>query len=107
MQEFAKRFYKSKAWQRVRDKVWRRDKGLCQWCLWKGIIREGVEVHHIIELTPENINDTSISLNEDNLITLCRECHGSTKRDRGERYTVDELGRVIIREDSPPVPPRI
>ena len=105
MQEFAKRFYKSKAWQKVRDKVWKRDKGLCQWCLWKGIIREGVEVHHIIELTTENLTDTSISLNEDNLILLCRDCHGSTKRNRGERYRVDELGRVIITEDSPPVPP--
>lgn len=97
MQEFAKRFYKSKAWQRVRDKVWRRDKGLCQWCLCKGIIREGVEVHHIIELTPENITDTSISLNEDNLITLCRDCHGSTRKNTPDRYTIDELGRVIIK----------
>ena len=97
MQEFAKRFYKSKAWQRVRDKVWRRDKGLCQWCLWKGIIREGVEVHHIIELTPENITNAEISLNPDNLILLCRDCHGSTRKNTPERYTVDELGRVIIK----------
>ena len=98
MKDFAKGFYNTKAWQRLRDQVWKRDKGLCQWCLNKGIIRQGEEVHHLVELTPENIHDESVSLNPDNLVTLCRECHGTTKRNRGERYTVDELGRVIPKE---------
>ena len=102
MRDFAKQFYKSKTWQKVRDQVWKRDRGLCQWCLEKGIIKQGVEVHHIIELTAENITDTGISLNPDNLVTLCRECHGTTKRNRGERYRVDELGRVIVTEETPP-----
>ena len=51
MRDFAKQFYKSKTWQKVRDQVWKRDRGLCQWCLEKGIIKQGEEVHHIIELT--------------------------------------------------------
>lgn len=102
MRDFAKQFYKSKTWQKVRDQVWKRDRGLCQWCLKKGIIKQGEEVHHIIELTAENITDTGISLNPDNLVTLCRECHGTTKRNRGERYRVDELGRVIVTEETPP-----
>lgn len=102
MRDFAKQFYKSKTWQKVRDQVWKRDRGLCQWCLEKGIIKQGEEVHHIIELTAENITDTGISLNPDNLVTLCRECHGTTKRNRGERYRVDELGRVIVTEETPP-----
>ena len=102
MKDFAERFYKSKAWQRVREQVWKRDRGLCHWCLNKGIIRQGEEVHHLVELTPETIRDESISLNPDNLVTLCRECHGTTKRNRGQRYKLDELGRVIITEDRPP-----
>lgn len=98
MKDFAKGFYNTKAWQRLRDQVWKRDKGLCQWCLNKGIIRQGEEVHHLVELTPENIHDESVSLNPENLVTLCRECHGTTKRNRGERYTVDEMGRVTPKE---------
>ena len=34
-----------------------------------------LEVHHIKHLTPANINDASVTLNDANLITLCRECH--------------------------------
>lgn len=35
----------------------------------------GTEVHHKIRLTPENVNDPEISLNQDNLMLLCNECH--------------------------------
>lgn len=104
MKDFAEDFYNSKAWKNVRDQVWKRDRGLCQWCLNKGIIRQGEEVHHIRALSPKTIKDESISLNPDNLVLLCRECHGSTKRNRQERYTVDELGRVIITENPAPHP---
>jgi 5-methylcytosine-specific restriction endonuclease McrA len=57
------------------------------------------EVHHIIELTPENINDPSIALNLDNLMCLCHNCHtretkGSTG-DAGEGYVFDENGQLV------------
>lgn len=32
-------------------------------------------VHHKIHLTPHNIDNPSITLSEDNLELLCRECH--------------------------------
>ena len=32
-------------------------------------------MHHIIELTPDNINNPSISLNPRNLMLLCNDCH--------------------------------
>lgn len=67
---FAKSFYNSKEWQQVRDAVMRRDFFLCQHCG-----RPATEVHHIIHLTPDNICDTSITMNMDNLVSLCRDCH--------------------------------
>lgn len=33
------------------------------------------EVHHKIHLSKENIWDPKITLNPDNLISLCRDCH--------------------------------
>ena len=95
--EFSKSFYKSKAWQRCRAYVWKRDGGMCADCMANGIITAGVEVHHIIELTPANINDPSISLNPDNLVTLCKSCHEKRHGKKNKRYKVDELGRVKAR----------
>lgn len=47
----------------------------------------GKEVHHIIHLTAENVNDPYISLNENNLETLCRDCHQKEHRqDRAEGH---------------------
>ena len=106
MQEWAEKFYKGKKWQKARAYVWSRDKGLCQRCLSKGIIKPGDTVHHLEELTINNINDPYVALNPANLTTLCRDCHAAVHK-REKRYIIDELGRVIIREDSPPVSPRI
>ena len=93
MKEYAEKFYKSKKWQKVRAYVWGRDKGLCQRCLRNHIIKAGDTVHHITEITPENITDETIALNPDNLETLCRDCHAAVHK-REKRWTVDELGRI-------------
>ena len=90
-------FYSSQAWQHMRDYVFRRDQGLCQDCLKKGRITPAEEVHHITPITPENITDPSITLNEENLISLCKECHKARHGARDYRYTVDEFGNVTIK----------
>ena len=55
MREFAKEFYKSKAWQRCRNGYAASMGGLCEDCLARGLYQPGEIVHHMIELTPENI----------------------------------------------------
>lgn len=52
------------------DIVITRANGLCEKCG-----QPGLEVHHIIHLTPDNVDDVSISINPKNLIYLCKECH--------------------------------
>jgi 5-methylcytosine-specific restriction endonuclease McrA len=101
MKDWAGVLYNTKRWQRLRKYIWQRDKGLCQECLKKGIIKQGEAVHHIVELTPENVLDPDVALNPDNLETLCRECHGA-KHGKQKRYKIDELGRVIITELTAP-----
>ena len=96
MQPWAESFYKSKAWQRCRAAAWARDGGLCQDCLRQGRYTAAEEVHHIILLTPANITDPSISLNLDNLVSICRECHQARHGARARRYKVDDFGRVEI-----------
>lgn len=76
----------------------KRDSYLCVDCDAKGKLNFAEEVHHIIELTPENINDPEIALNPDNLVSLCRECHRARHGARKWRYLVDEQGHVQILE---------
>lgn len=103
MKEFAKSFYKSKAWQHTREAYAASVGWLCEDCLKRGMHTPGVIVHHIEPLTPENINDPLIALDWKNLRLVCRGCHGcehSKKRykadEYGRRYKVDEYGRIII-----------
>lgn len=68
--DFAIDFYNSKKWKKVRAYIHNRDNGYCVKCNEPGEI-----VHHKIHLTPENINDPEITLCEDNLELVCRDCH--------------------------------
>lgn len=64
------RFYKSKAWQLARTIKINATQGKCERC---GSL--GEDVHHQIRLTINNVKDSNISLNQDNLELLCKECH--------------------------------
>lgn len=72
----------------------RRDSYLCQDCLKAGRIVPAEEVHHIKELTKENVRDPSVTLNLNNLVSLCRRCHRMRHSGRPMRYIVDDVGRV-------------
>lgn len=65
-------FYDSPAWKKQRMFILQRDHFTCQE---KGCHRLATEVHHKIELNEQNINDLNITLNENNLISLCHDCH--------------------------------
>jgi len=57
-------FYKSDSWRTARELKIMTVDSLCERC---GAI--GIEVHHKVRLSIDNVNDTSISLNQDNLRT--------------------------------------
>lgn len=97
MQKWAEEFYSSGAWKAVREQAKKRDHYLCVDCLREGRITPAEEVHHIIPLTPANINDPSVSLSLDNLVCVCKECHKARHGAKARRYTVDEWGRVSIK----------
>lgn len=105
MKDYAKGFYKSKAWQHCRETYLKKVGGLCERCLKKGLYTPAEIVHHKVYLTEENIRDETVTLNFANLEALCRDCHAEEHDDQireakglhARRYTVDELGRVKIR----------
>lgn len=108
--KFAKAFYNSKEWKNTRKYILMRDKYLCVKC---GAPAE--EAHYKIHLSPSNIGDVNITMNPDNLISLCKDCHfAEHKQDqlRGKReahnivdcdmeYEFDSNG-YLVRKNSPP-----
>ena len=115
--DFAKQFYHSKEWDRVRTYILMRDRYRCTRCS-----NPAEEVHHITRLSPENIWDKNITLNPDNLISLCKDCHfkehehdkeagkaaanGRSYGDCAEGFHFDENGMLVpdgeTDHDSPP-----
>lgn len=90
---FAERLYNSSAWRKVRDAAIVRDHGMCQY---QGCCRPAEEVHHIIELTPSNVDDPKIALNLDNLMCVCRDCHFRIHREKIlERYRRKARKRIL------------
>ena len=95
-QPWAESFYHSPEWARVREYVRMRDRFTCQKCG-----RPMQEVHHKIHLTRENIWDPKITLNPDNLISLCRDCHMKQHAEddgrcaAGAGFHFDESGQLV------------
>jgi 5-methylcytosine-specific restriction endonuclease McrA len=94
MKEYAKHFYKSKAWQRTRYAYIISKQGQCERCGQGGKI-----VHHKIYIDPTNIYNEAITLDHNNLELLCQTCHnqehtGTQTTATGTRF--DEHGQLIL-----------
>lgn len=96
------RFYNSKKWRKIRDRVRAREGMRCQMC--GKLIRGKSIVDHIIEVNQYNKDDVDITLNEDNLQLLCVECHNTKtfkdrigkKQDSGVTFDLDERGSIDL-----------
>ncbi|MBQ6994975.1 MAG: HNH endonuclease [Lachnospiraceae bacterium] len=96
MKEYAKDFYRSSAWKKTRNIVIHRANGLCERCMAAGQYVPGVIVHHKTYITPNNIHDTSVTLNLDNLEYLCDDCHNKEhKSKQNGRYRFDSNGNLL------------
>jgi len=83
-------FYKSTSWLVARELKIMTVNGLCERC---GAI--GFEVHHKERLSSDNVTDTSISLNQDNLELLCRECHNKEHKRFSKKISFNEDGDLV------------
>ena len=76
-QAWAKAFYNSAQWKACRESILKRDRYRCKA---EGCYNPAEEVHHKTRLTMLNISDPNISLNPENLISLCGDCHKKRHR---------------------------
>lgn len=66
-----KKFYKCKAWLRLRPIALARDNNECQRCKGLGAYSKAECVHHVVEVKVNPMR----ALDIDNLMCLCNECH--------------------------------
>lgn len=98
--DFSRSFYNGKAWKKCRQSyIESTIDRLCERCG-----EPGEEVHHIIYLSPSNINNPEITLSHDNLELLCQSCHSrehnsNNQDDVREDVMFDSNGDLIRSED--------
>ena len=107
-----RKFYNSKLWNQVKNTIWLKQNLLCNRCgkpvyvdglsewLPKNKRRTGI-VHHIEYLNDININDDNLTINEDNLEGLCKECHELEHHKPTsirEEYMFDENGVLVQKQ---------
>lgn len=71
-----------KEWKILREKVFKRDNGICQLCGAKGWLC----VHHKIPFRISRDNSM------DNLITLCKVCHSTQHTNKKIRGQMEDIG---------------
>jgi len=86
-------FYKSPAWLAARELKIMSVNGLCERC---GQV--GIEVHHRQRVTVDTVEDTSVSLNPENLELLCKDCHNKEHKRFSKETRFDDEGNLINTE---------
>ena len=95
-------FYHSAEWKRLRKAVLQRDHGMCCDCMDRmragiGIKpRRATMVHHVIPRSER----PDLSLNMDNLRSLCNDCHEKNhpeRRSKKKRKTLEKIGQHTMR----------
>lgn len=87
-----KKFYKSNAWQVIRQRALNRDNYECQRCKSLGRVtvddlnkHKSLDVHHIKDL----IDRPDLAYDLDNLVTVCVKCHNYLE-DRFQQKKIKE-----------------
>lgn len=72
-QDYARPFYDSQQWRKTREAYLHSQNYICEGCGGAASL-----VHHIERIRPWNVADPDITLNWENLMALCGDCHAET-----------------------------
>lgn len=87
-------FYSSAAWLNFSSMIRTSRFSICELC---GAL-DAREVHHLVHINKDNINDPAVTLNADNVMLLCRHCHYAIHergKHRVRRSQFDALGNIV------------
>ena len=84
-------FYTSRSWKDFSYRLKIERGGKCERCGWTAVTKEDWKYligHHKVELTEQNINDPSITLNPDLTEVICLNCHNEDHHRFGNAKSV-------------------
>lgn len=81
-----KRFYRSKEWITLRLNLINERGNECELCNETIAVARDIIGHHKVELTPENVSDANISLNPENILIVCFDCHNKIHKRFGHQH---------------------
>ena len=105
--DFSRDFYHSRQWKAAQASYMRlpvkTTRGICPPLMCErcyeltGQLVPAEIVHHKTFLSPENIDDPSVTLSHDNLMRVCRDCHARLHSNDNSvpRVAFGDDGRVI------------
>lgn len=82
------KFYTTKAWRDLAYALKIKANGTCNRCGHNVMDFKYLIGHHKIELTEDNVEDVSVSLNPDNVEVICHSCHNKEHRRFGHKQKV-------------------
>lgn len=88
--DWAKGFYASTLWANARGYALKRDRYVCQRCG-----APATMVHHKVYLTESNIRNLNITVNPDNLESLCEECHRLEHDEQRKSFNLSDEKKKI------------
>ena len=101
--DYSKHIYNSQKWKNLRKQVAEESFYICQLCCKPTYSNEGI-VHHKTRVDESNVGKPEITFNKENLIYICRECHGKIhnrerKRKNGREILYDDDGNLLFIDD--------
>jgi hypothetical protein len=91
-------FYASDKWRNLRLQLIAERGLICEYCHERVVHANELTLHHIIELTPQNVKDATISLNPNNLLLVHNKCHN-----RIHKHAAVVIERKVVIVYGPPL----
>ena len=90
MRELRKRAYQNTAWRKLRD-TYMHEHPICEECLKKGKVTPAEDIHHIQSPFKYGEINWSLLVDKDNLMALCKECHGNIHASQQGHISAEEI----------------
>lgn len=94
MRKLRQQAYQNTAWRKLRD-TYMHQHPICQECLKQGKITPATDVHHIKSPFQHGEINYNLLLDYDNLMALCKDCHGNIHAAQQGHVSPEEVIRQL------------
>lgn len=90
MRKLRQEAYQNTAWRKMRD-TYLVSHPICERCLEKGKVTPATDIHHKRSPFKKGEINWTLLLDYDNLMSLCKECHGELHANQQGHMTAEEV----------------